>query len=269
MTYRASYLETTKALQQAGTVTAVAVRQSEALLLNSKGILVNLDKSIKLLENYFCTLLSIPPQPIDRNTLDQQQITSSLAIGVPVQLLANRPDVKAAEFSYMSAFYSTNAAKAAFYPSLTISATGGLQSVVFDRLFSASSLFTSLTGSLLQPVLNKRQIRTQYEVTRANQQIAYNNYKKTILNASKDVSDALFTYDAQAKLMDLKQQEFRQYDTASKYSQELVNNGLGNYLDVITAMTNELQAELNYVDAKYGRLNAIVQLYEALGGGWK
>ncbi|AHF15825.1 efflux transporter outer membrane subunit [Niabella soli] len=269
VTYRASYLETTKALQQAGTVTAVAVRQSEALLLNSKGILVNLDKSIKLLENYFCTLLSIPPQPIDRNTLDQQQITSSLAIGVPVQLLANRPDVKAAEFSYMSAFYSTNAAKAAFYPSLTISATGGLQSVVFDRLFSASSLFTSLTGSLLQPVLNKRQIRTQYEVTRANQQIAYNNYKKTILNASKDVSDALFTYDAQAKLMDLKQQEFRQYDTASKYSQELVNNGLGNYLDVITAMTNELQAELNYVDAKYGRLNAIVQLYEALGGGWK
>lgn len=152
---------------------------------------------------------------------------------------------------------------------MTISATGGLQSVVFDRLFSASSLFTSLTGSLLQPVLNKRQIRTQYEVTRANQQIAYNNYKKTILNASKDVSDALFTYDAQAKLMDLKQQEFRQYDTASKYSQELVNNGLGNYLDVITAMTNELQAELNYVDAKYGRLNAIVQLYEALGGGWK
>lgn len=267
--YRKSYLETTKALQQAGTVTAVAVLQSEALLLNSQGLLVTLNKSIKLMENYFCTLLSIPSQEIDRNTIDQQQITSPLAIGVPVQLLTNRPDVKAAEYAYMRAFYSTNTAKAAFYPSLTISAAGGLQSVVFDRLFSASSLFGSLTGSLLQPVINKRQIRTQYEVARADQEIAYNNYKKTILSAGKDVSDALFTYEAQAKLIQLKQQEFRQYDTASKYSQELVNNGLGNYLDVITAMTNELQAELNYIDAKYGRLNAIVQLYQALGGGWK
>lgn len=267
--YRERYLETTRALQQSGTVTAVAVNQSEALLLNSKGLLVNLNNSIKLMENYFCMLLSIPPQPVERNTLDQQHITTSLAIGVPVQLLANRPDVKTAEFAYMNAFYSTNAAKAAFYPSLTLSANGGLQSVIFDKLFSASSLFGSVTGSLLQPVLNKRQIRTQYEVSKANQEIAYNSFKKAILNASKEVSDALFTYDAQSKLIDLKKLEFQQYDTATQFSQELVNNGMGNYLDVITAMTNELQAELNYVDAKYGRLNAIVQLYQALGGGWK
>lgn len=267
--YREQNLETTKALKNSGTLTQVAVKQSEALLLNSRGILVSLDNSIKLMENYFCMLLSIPPQPIERNTLDEQQINTTLAIGVPVQLLTNRPDVKAAEFGYMNAFHLTNAAKAAFYPSLTLSASGGLQSVDFDRLFSVSSLFATATGSLLQPVLNKRQIRTQYEASQANQQIAYNSYKKTILNAAKEVSDALFSYDAQQKLISFKKQEFQEYDSATQYSQELVNNGMGNYLDVITAMTNKLQAELNYVDAKYGKLSAIIQLYKALGGGWK
>ncbi|WP_018629689.1 efflux transporter outer membrane subunit [Niabella aurantiaca] len=267
--YRAENLETTKALKNSGTLTQVAVKQSEALLLNSRGILVNLENSIKLMENYFCMLLSIPPQPIERNTLDQQQINTPLAIGVPVQLLTNRPDVHAAEFGYMNAYHLTNAAKAAFYPSLTLSASGGLQSVDFDRLFSVSSLFATATGSLLQPILNKRQIRTQYEASQANQQIAYNSYKKTILNAAKEVSDALFSYDAQLKLINFKKQEYQEYDSATRYSQELVNNGMGNYLDVITAMTNKLQAELNYVDAKYGKLNAIIQLYKALGGGWK
>ncbi|MGJ7030524.1 efflux transporter outer membrane subunit [Niabella hirudinis] len=267
--YREQNLETTRALKNAGSLTQVAVKQSEALLLNSRGILVSLDNSIKLMENYFCMLLSIPPQPIGRNTLDQQQINTALAIGVPVQLLTNRPDVKAAEFGYMNAFHLTNAAKAGFYPSLTLSASGGLQSVDFDRLFSVSSLFATATGSLLQPLLNKRQIRTQYEVSQASQQIAYNSYKKTILNAAKDVSDALFSYDAQQKLIGFKKQEFGEYDSAAQYAQELVNNGMGNYLDVITAMTNKLQAELNYVDAKYGKLSAIIQLYKALGGGWK
>lgn len=269
ITYRAQNLETTKALKTAGTVSEVAVKQSEALLMNSRGILVNLDNSIKLMENYFCMLLSIPPQPIERNTLDHQQITTTLAAGVPVQLLTNRPDVRAAEFGYMNAFFGTNAAKAAFYPSLTLSANGGLQSIDFDKLFSVSSLFGTITGSLMQPILNRRQIRTQYEVSQANQQIAFNSYKKTVLTAAKDVSDALFSYDAQQKLIDIKRDEFQKYDTAAQYSQELVNNGMGNYLDVITAMQNALNAELNYVDAKYGRLNAIVQLYKALGGGWK
>lgn len=267
--YREQYLETTKALKDAGIVTAVAIKQSEALLLNSKGILINLDNSIKLLENYFCMLLSIPPQNIERNTLEQQTISTPLASGVPIQLLTNRPDVKASEYYYMSAFYNTNVAKAAFYPSLTITASTGLQSVDFSKLFSVGSLFGTATGSLLQPITNKRQIKTQYEVAKANQEIAFNNYKQTILTAAKDVSNALFSYDAQQKLIEIKQQEFMQYDTAVIYSQQLVKNGMGNYLDVITAMQNSLTAELSFVNAKYGKLSNIVQLYRSLGGGWR
>ncbi|MBX2931944.1 MAG: efflux transporter outer membrane subunit [Chitinophagaceae bacterium] len=267
--YREKNLETTKALKEAGVVTAVAIKQSEALLLNSKGILISLDNSIKLLENYFCMLLSIPPQTIERNNLDQQQINTTLATGVPIQLLTNRPDVKVAEYNYMSAFYNTNVAKASFYPSLTITASTGLQSIDFSKLFSAGSLFANATASLLQPITNKRQIKTQYEVAQANQEIAFNNYKQTILTAASDVSNALFNYDAQQQLIEIKHQEFLQYDTAVQYSQQLVNNGMGNYLDVITALQNSLTAELNYINAKYGRLSNIVQLYKALGGGWK
>lgn len=266
---REQNLVTTKALKEAGTVTEVDVKQSEALLLDSRGILVNLNNSIKLMENYFCTLLSIPPGPVDRNTLDEQVINTPLAAGVPVQLLTNRPDVRAAEFGYMSAYFGTNQARAAFYPSLTLTAGGGFQSVDFDKIFNAASLFGSLTGSLLQPVFNRRQIRTQYEVAQANQQIAFNDYKKTILQAASDVSSALYNYDAQQQLIEIKHQEFLKYDTAVQYSQALVNSGFGNFLNVIVAMQSSLTAQLNYIDAKYGRLSDIVQLYRALGGGWK
>ncbi|MCO6496804.1 MAG: efflux transporter outer membrane subunit [Chitinophagaceae bacterium] len=266
---REKNLETTRALKDAGKLTAVAIEQSNALLINSKGILVNLDNNIKLLENYFCLLLNVPSQHVDRNTLGEQKINVPLSVGVPVQLLANRPDVKVAEYNYMSAFFGVNAAKAAFYPSLTLNAGGGFQAGDFDKLFDPAVLFGAVAGSLMQPVINKRQIRTQYEVAKARKEIAYNNYKKTILTAAKDVSDALFVYEAQDQLTDLKQQEFERYDVTISYSQDLVNNGMGNFLDVITAMQNSLNARLNYVDAQYGRLSAIVQLYRALGGGWK
>lgn len=267
--YRELNLSTTKLLKDAGIVTAVAIKQSEALLLNSKGLLVNIDNNIKLLENYFCMLLSIPPQTIERNSIEEQQITTPLATGVPLQLLANRPDVKAAEYTYQSAFLNTNVAKAAHYPSFTITASTGLQSVDFSKLFSVASLFGTATGSLLQPITNRRQIKTQYEVAKANQQIALNNYQQTILTASADVSNALYSYDAQQKLMVIKQQEILQYDTTVTYAQQLVNNGMGNYLDVITALQNTLNAQLSFINAKYGKLSNIVLLYKALGGGWK
>ncbi|MCW5914059.1 MAG: TolC family protein [Chitinophagaceae bacterium] len=266
---RENNLTTTRALKDAGTVSAVAVEQSQALLINSRGILVNLDNNIRLLENYFCLLLNIPAQPVERNTLSEQQISAPLSVGVPVQLLTNRPDVRVAEYNYMNAFFGTNAAKAAFYPSLTITAGAGFSASDFDKLFSPGALFGAVAGSLMQPIFNKRQIRTQYEVARANQEIALNNYKKTILSAARDVSDALFAYEAQNKLVDIKQTEFEHYDTIISYSRELVDNGMGNFLDVITAMQNSLNAQLNYVDAKYGRLSAVVQLYKALGGGWR
>lgn len=266
---REKNLATTKALKDAGTLTEVAVKQSEAQLLNARGILVDLENNIRLLENFFSVLLGISPKAVERNALADQRITEDLSIGIPAQLLRNRPDVKEAEYQFINAFELVNVAKANFYPALRISAGGGLQSINIDNLFSPGSIFGSVVGSLLQPVFNQRQLRTQHEVSLTNQQIAYLNYRRAVLTAGREVSDALFSYDAQNRIIDIKQREYESYNTAADFSQELVNYGMGNYLEVLRAAENALSAQLSYVNARYGRFSSVVQLYRALGGGWK
>ena len=266
---REQSLETTKALKEAGSVTEVAVNQTEAQLYNVKSLLVDVENGIKLNENVLSVLLGSNPQSISRSTLTAQNINSKLSVGVPAQLLENRPDIKAAEFGLMNAFENVNVANASFYPSLTISATGGLQGIDIDKLFSAQSIFATVIGGLTQPLLQQRKIRTQKEVALANQEKALITYKSKILNASKEVSDALYTYDAAVKKADYKQKEYLLYNQAITNSEELLNYGMANYLEVITAKDNGLNAELKVVDAKLTSLSSMVELYRAIGGGWQ
>ena len=266
---REQSLETTKALKEAGSVTEVAVNQTEAQLYNVKSLLVDVENGIKLNENVLSVLLGSNPQSINRSTLAAQNINSKLSVGVPAQLLENRPDIKAAEFGLMNAFENVNIANASFYPSLTISATGGLQGIDIDKLFSAQSIFATVIGGLTQPLLQQRKIRTQKEVALANQEKALITYKSKILNASKEVSDALYTYDAAVKKADYKQKEYLLYNQAITNSEELLNYGMANYLEVITARDNGLNAELNVVNAKLSSLTSMVDLYRAVGGGWQ
>src|SRR3546814_14322338 len=122
-----------------------------------------------------------------------------------------------AEYGLINAFELTNVARAGFYPSLTITASGGLQSLRLSELLDANSLFANIIGGLAQPVLNGRRVRTQYEVARAQQETALLNFQKTILTASKEVSDALYDYQAAEKTIEIKTLEFQAYDTASNY----------------------------------------------------
>lgn len=266
---RENSLETTKALKEAGNVTEVGVKQTEAQLYTSQAILIDLENEARLLENAFSILLAEAPMQIDRTDLSQQEITTDLHIGVPAQLLRNRPDVIAAEYNLINAFQLTNVAKADFYPSLTLSATGGLQSLEFEDLFSANSLFANLAGGLTQPIFNSRRIRTEYEVSQAQQEEARLNFRETYLIATREVMDALYSYEASTKKIDIRQKEYSAYNLATEYSEELLNNGLANYLEVLTARENALNSSLNLIDAKYNQLKAVVELYEALGGGWK
>ncbi|MDM1523262.1 efflux transporter outer membrane subunit [Empedobacter sp. 225-1] len=266
---REQSLETTKALKEAGSVTEVAVNQTEAQLYSVKSMLVDVENGIKLNENVMSILLGTNPQSINRTNLASQQVNQTLSVGVPAQLLENRPDIKAAEFGLMNAFENVNIANASFYPSLTISATGGVQGIDIDKLFNAQSLFASVIGGLTQPLLQQRRLRTQKEVALANQENALINYKSKILNASKEVSDALYTYDAATKKVEYKQKEYQLYNQAITYSEELLNYGMANYLEVITARDNGLNAELNVVDAKLTSLSSMVELYRAVGGGWQ
>lgn len=266
---RENNLETTKALKEAGTLTEVAVQQSEALVYNAKSLLIDIDTQIQLLENTMSLLMGEPSQTIARSSLSSQTIPNSLATGYPASLLANRPDVMQAEFNLMNAFELTNAAKAQFYPTLKLTGSGGVQSVDIDHLFSVNSLFANVVAGLAQPILNRRQIRTNYDVSLANKETAYLNFRKSILTAGKEVSDAIRVFSVQDSFIDLKRKELDSYKKSVDYSQELVNYGMANYLEVLNASVNSLNAELNISNAEYSKMKAAVDLYQALGGGWK
>jgi len=262
-------LETTKALKDAGTLTEVAVQQSEALVYNAEASLVNLDVQINQLENTISLLMGEPSHSIVRSSLDSQQFSINTDLGYPASLLENRPDVKQAEYSLMNALELTNSAKAQFYPTLKITGSGGIQSVDIDHLFSVHSLFANVVAGIAQPVLNKRQIKSAYEASLAQKESAYLNFRKTILTAGKEVSDALIMYSSQDQFISLKEKELDSYSKSVEFSQDLVNYGMANYLEVLNADVNRLNAELNISNAKYNKLQSGVELYRALGGGWR
>jgi NodT family efflux transporter outer membrane factor (OMF) lipoprotein len=269
ITTRSRALETTQALKKAGIVTAVAVKQTEAQVYTAQAILITLKNQSRLLENSLSVLLGSDARAMKRGALDAQEITTALKTGVPSQLLANRPDVIAAEYNLINSFELTNVARSQFYPSLTLTANSGFQSLDFEKLFSASSIFATIVGGLTQPIFNRRQIRTQYEVAQAQQEQSKLNFRQAMLVAGKEVSDALYTYDASTQRKEIKQMEFEAFALATQYSEELLDNGIVNYIEVLRSRENQLNSSLDVVSARNNQLQSIVDLYEALGGGWQ
>lgn len=266
---RDSSLTTTKSLKEAGLLTEVAVQQSQAQLLDAQLILLNLKRQERILENVFCMLMNEPSHAVQRNPLAQQNIQTPLRTGVPADLLANRPDIKQAEYGLIQAFELTNVARSNFYPSLTISAASGLQSLDIKDWLSANSIFANLAGGLLQPVFNRRQIRTTYEVAEVQKEKALLHYQAMLLTAGNEVSNALYEYQIQTDAIEIETKQYEAYRNAADQSEQLLINGLANYLEVLTARQYALSAQLSLVSARYAQLNAIISLYEALGGGWK
>lgn len=260
-------LETNKALKEAGRVTEVAVKQTEAQVLSAQALLLDIENNIKQQENSLSILKGMFPKAIERSTFADLQLNVDTEEGVSIETLNNRPDIQAAELGFRNAFELTNVTKASFYPTLKLTASGGLQSVEFEKLFDPTSFFASIVAGIAQPVLNGRQIRTQYEISLSNQEKAFLEYKQTVLNASKEISDALYAIDINNKKLVLKQKEAEAYSTAVNYSQELLNNGMASYLEVLTATESELNAQLNIITTQYNLWNANIQLYKAMGGG--
>src|SRR5690606_340499 len=162
---RTKSLETNKALKDAGRVTEVAIQQTEAQLLSAQSLLLDIENNIKIQENSLSILMGMFPQTITRSTFDDISLTIDASEGVSIEVLNNRPDVRAAEFGFKNAFELTNVAKASFYPTLRLTANGGLQTVDFEKLFDPTSFFASIVAGIAQPVLNGRQIKTQYEIS--------------------------------------------------------------------------------------------------------
>ncbi|MFI8605350.1 efflux transporter outer membrane subunit [Cellulophaga baltica] len=266
---RESGVVTIKALKDAGQVTQVAVDQNVAQYNSARALQVDIEAAIFKAENTLSILLGKAPQKFERSSLDTQSMDQEMKLGVPTTLLRNRPDVMAAEYALIKDFELTNVANSSFYPSLTLTASGGLQSLELDKLFNANSLFATIVGGLTQPLLNQRKLKTQKEVALANQESSLLNFKKTLLVAGSEVSNALYTYEAETKKFEFRKNEVEALRTAEANSEELLKNGYANYLDLLTARQSALSAELNIIDSKLQQLVAIVDLYEALGGGWK
>jgi len=269
ITIRESSVETIKALKEAGQVTLVAVDQNIAQYNNARALQVDIEIAIFKTESTLSILLGKAPQHFERSRLDIQKIDQDITLGVPARLLSNRPDVMAAEYGLIQSFELTNVARSNFYPSLTLTASGGFQSLDLDNLLNVNSLFANIIGGLTQPLFNQRRLKTQKEVTLAQQEQSLLLFKKTLLIAGREVSNALFSYESETKKFEFRKNEVEALRAAEANSEELLKNGYANYLDLLTARESALRAELNIIDSKLQQLVSIVDLYEALGGGWR
>ena len=266
---RDSSVSTIQILKDAGNATQVAVDQNIAQYNNARALQVDLETAIFQTENTLSILLGQQPQQYERSILDEQHLQSDIKLGVPSTLLRNRPDVIAAEYNLVRAFEMTNVARSSFYPSLTLTAGGGFQSLQLDELVSTSSLFANIVGGLAQPIFNQRKIRTQKEVADAQQEQALLEFKRSLLIAGNEVSNALYAYNQETKKFEFRELEVEALRNAENNSMELLKNGYANYLDLLISRQSALNSELNMIDSKLQQLLTIVDLYEALGGGWK
>ena len=267
-----SYLNTVKLLKQSAQVTEVAVLQANAQLASAQAYLPQINAAIAIEENYISLLLGKTPATIARS--ENVDVTlfhpESLSIGIPAQLLANRPDVQAAEYALCSAHEQFNAARAALYPQLTLSGSVGPDANGIENWFSLpGSLFWNVMIGLTQPVLDKRTLKTQKEISRLQKEAAYLSFKQTLLNAGNEVSNVLASFRFISQQAAYQKEQVDALKKAYEYSQELLVNGYATYLDVLSAQNNVLSTEL----ALYSTYNAIIQqkitLYRALGGGWR
>lgn len=266
---RKKSLATTEALKSSGRLTKVAVKQTEAQVYTAEALLFDLKNELRIAENALAILKAEPPHQPKRNSLKEQEIGEKIATGIPAQLLRNRPDVVAAEYELINAFELTNVARASLYPSFTLNASAGLQSLSFSDFFSLNSFFYNALSGFTQPVFNRRALRTQLEVAEGQKEQAALRFQQTLLTAGQEVSNAIYSLSVFKERLSIKEKEFKAYQEAFEYSEELLKNGMADYLEVLNAQENVLNTQLEVVTNKLQVLESSVDLYRALGGGWQ
>lgn len=267
---RIKEVETMKALKESNIVTGAAVVQSEANRYSVEVTIPDLTRNIRETENAISILLGRSPDTVYRSALEQQSINTELKAGVPAQLLANRPDVQEAEYQVRNSFELINVARTYFYPSLNITGRAGFSNTSISKVLNLSSFFSSISGNLTQPIFNKGLNKERLAVAQANQEEDLSSFKKTLLTASEEVSNALFSYQTALDKESLREQEITYLQKSVDYTKELLKySSATNYTDVLTSEQSLLTAQLNSINDKLQQLTAMVNLYRSLGGGWK
>jgi multidrug efflux system outer membrane protein len=263
-------LELMKIQKQATRVTELAVRKFEAEVLNSKSLEFDIQQQITESENKINFLLGRYPQPIARDkTSFIDLVPPTIQAGVPAQLLANRPDIKQAEYDLSAAKLDVKVAKAQFYPSLGISATLGYQAFNPSYLLrTPESLAYSLAGDLAGPLINRNAIKAEYLTANAKQLQAVFNYEKSILNGYMEVANQLSSISNLQKSYDLKSKQVQALTQSIEIANDLFKSTRADYFEVLMTQRDALQSKLELIETKKQQLNAVVNVYHALGGGW-
>lgn len=254
-----------------GQVSSLAIQQAQAQQLIASQLIPQLEQNIAIQENALSVLTGSFPNSKERTIrLSAIEVKNNSAIGIPSSLVSRRPDVKSAELALKIANANVGITKAELYPSLKITAQGGVNSFETSSWFTIpASLFGTVAGGLTQPLLNNKKVRTQYNIAKVEREKAVLSFRQSVLVAVSEVADALVKVEKLEQQESFLQQRVKTLQQAIKNSNLLFQNGMAEYLEVLTAQSNLLQSELELANMKREQLAANTELYRALGGGWK
>lgn len=260
-------LRVMKALKKAGQSTEMAVAQTEASKLSVDASLLSLQQQIAEMENSLSSLLGVTPQTIVRSTLNKQSFPETFSVGVPLQLLQYRPDIQQKEAELAEAYYITNQARSAFYPSITLSGSAGWTNTAGSAITNPGQWLLSAVGSLVQPLFNRGNNIANLKVAKAQQEEALLSFRQSLLDAGKEVNDALMQWQTARQRLKLAEQQIESLQNVVRNSELLMLHSSQNYLEVLTARQSLLQAELTVVSDRFDEIQGVINLYHALGGG--
>lgn len=256
-----------KAMKEAGMTNEASVSQTEANSCSIDASLFDLERQISQVENSLSLILGDAPHSIPRGRLDQQKIRTELLVGVPAQLLANRPDVQGAELDLAQAYYTTNLARAAFYPSVNLGGTLGWTNSAGSALTNPGQFLLSFVGGLVQPIFNAGSNRAQLKIAQAQQEQAKLAFVQALLSAGSEVNDAIMQCQTARNKTDVRKRQIAALESAVVSTQQLMRHGESTYLEVLTAQQNLLQAQLSQIADRFEGIQGMINLYQALGGG--
>ncbi len=259
-------LEMMKYMMDAGMTNGAAVAQTEASCYSVAASIPEIRQAIRETENSLSTLLDMVPQQIDRGRLENQEMPEQISAGVPLQMLANRPDVRAAEMSLANAFYLTNKARSSFYPQISVTGTLGWTNGTTGTM-NPAQILKNAVASLTQPIFNRGALVANLKISKAQQEQAKLNFQQAVLDAGAEVSNALFAYKTVSEKSIQRDKQVESLEKAVEATADLMNTGQTTYLDVITAQQSLLGAQLTQVQDDYEHLQSVINLYQALGGG--
>ncbi|MDY6205957.1 MAG: efflux transporter outer membrane subunit [Prevotella sp.] len=259
--------ETMKLQMEFGRVRATGVQTAESNYYSVQTQIVDMKRQIREAENSLSLLLGQPAQAIARGTLEEQSLPADLSTGVGISLLANRADVHYAEMKLAQCFYNVQTARSRFYPSLTITATGAFTNSAGGAVINPGKMLLSAVGSLVQPIFMKGQLVAGLKVAEAQYQQAFNTWQNTVLKAGNEVSNALVVYHSSDEKSRLEATQIAILEKNVEDTRMLFNSSGSTYLEIITAQQSLLNVRLSKVVDDFSKMQAVVNLYQALGGG--